>query len=60
MIQKLKGYKTYLTAMMLAAVAGLHYLGYLNDNLAKTLEMVIASGSIASLRAALTNSVATK
>lgn len=52
----LKGYRTYLTAAGIAIAAGLHYLGYISDDLFRTIELVLAGGGLAALRAAVTSS----
>ncbi len=49
----LKGYKTYLFAAALAGIAALHYLGYISDEAAKTLEAIFAGGGLAALRSAV-------
>lgn len=51
----LKNYKTYLCALGIAVVSGVHYLGYINDDVFKTALAVLSAGSIAALRAAISN-----
>lgn len=49
----LKNYKTYLCALGIAVVSGVHYLGYINDDIFKAALGVLSAGSIAALRSAI-------
>lgn len=47
------GKKTYIFAFLIGATAVLHYLGYIDDESFKTIEVVLTSGSLASIRSAV-------
>lgn len=49
----LKNYKTYLCALGIAIVSGVHFLGYINDDVFKAALGVLSAGSIAALRSAI-------
>lgn len=49
----LSGYKTYLFAAAIGAIAVLHYLGFIGDELTKALEAVFTGGGLAALRASI-------
>ncbi len=48
----MKGYKTYLCAAAIAALAAVHYLGFINDTAYQTMVGLFGAGGLAALRAA--------
>lgn len=51
MFDKLKGYKTYIVAILAAAVTVAHALGYIDDETKNTLLALLASGATATVAA---------
>lgn len=54
MMEFLKGKKSYLIAIAVAIVAGLHQLGYISDPMQITILTFLGAGAVASLKAAVT------
>ena len=59
MFDKIKGYKTYTSAGIVAVVAILKYLGLIDDGTAKLLFELAAAAGLYALRDALNGDVAT-
>jgi len=49
----LSGYKTYLVAIAMVILAGLHSQGYITDSLFTTISAILAGGGLAALRAGI-------
>lgn len=49
----LSGWKTYLVAIALIILTGLHSMGYITDTLYATLQGLLAGGGLAALRAGI-------
>lgn len=47
------GYRTYISALAIGVLAGLHALGIVGDSTYQTLLAVVGAGGLASLRAAV-------
>ena len=50
----MSGYKTYIIAVALGALAVVHSLGYINDQIYQALMAALGAGGLAALRAGVT------
>ena len=53
MLKALSGYKSYFIAFAVAVVAGLHQLGYINNDVSTTILTFLGAGAVASLKSAI-------
>jgi len=53
MLDKIKGYKTYGFALILAGATAAHYLGFINDQIYQAIVGIASGGGLASLRSAI-------